>query len=207
MRFIKKISLLALLLLLPALSQAAKYEEGKSYSKINKPIATQTGDKIEILEFFWYGCPHCSSFEPTVKKWKKSLPANVKFIRMPAPLNPRWMVQTKAFYALEMMGEGEKHHEAIFAAMHVKKMKLSSKKSIANFLATQGVDKKIFLSTFDSFAVEMRANRANTLGLEYKINGVPMLTVNGKYTIGAKQAGSYQGMVDVADHLIKLESK
>ena len=207
MRFIKKISLLALLLLLPALSQAAKYEEGKSYSKISKPIATQTGDKIEILEFFWYGCPHCSSFEPTVKKWKKSLPANVKFIRMPAPLNPQWMVHTKTFYALEMMGEGEKHHEAIFAAMHVKKMKLSSKEKIANFLATRGVDKKIFLSTFDSFAVEMRANRANTLGLEYKINGVPMLTVNGKYTVGAKQAGSYQGMVDVADHLIKLESK
>ena len=207
MHFIKRISLIALLFLLPALSQAQNYEEGKSYSKLTKSIATQTGDKVEILEFFWYGCTHCFSFEPTLKKWRKDLPKNVSFKRVPAPLNKSWMVHTKTYYALQIMGEGEKHHEAIFAEMHVKKQKLSKKQAIADFLASRGVDKKTFLSTFDSFAVQMRANQANQLGLQYKVSGVPMLTVNGKYTVSGSQAGSYMGMVKVSDHLIKKESK
>lgn len=207
MHFIKRISLIALLFLLPALSQAQNYEEGKSYSKLAKPIATQTGDKVEILEFFWYGCPHCFSFEPTLKKWRKNLPTNVSFKRVPAPLNKSWMVHTKTYYALQIMGEDEKHHEAIFAEMHVKKKKFSKKDVIADFLASRGVNKKTFLSTFDSFAVQMRANQANQLGLQYKVSGVPMLTVNGKYTVSGTQAGSYTGMVKVSDHLIKKESK
>jgi len=207
MNYLRKISLLALLLLLPVISQAQEYKAGESYTKLAQAVTTQSGDNIEILEFFWYGCPHCYSFEPTLKKWKKNLPANVKFIRMPSPLNPRWMVHTKTYYALEVMGEGEKHHEAIFSAMHTKKLKLHSKAAIADFLATVGVDKKTFLSTFDSFAVEMRAKQAMQLGQQYKVNGVPMLTVNGKYTISGSQAGSYTGMTNVADYLIKLESK
>ncbi|RDH82665.1 MAG: hypothetical protein DIZ80_10320 [endosymbiont of Galathealinum brachiosum] len=207
MHFIKKISLLALLFLLPALTQAQNYEEGKSYSKLAKPVVTQSGDKIEILEFFWYGCPHCFSFEPTLKKWRKDLPANVTFTRVPAPLNKSWMPHTKTYYALQIMGEDEKHHEAIFSEMHVKKQKLRNKEDIADFLATRGVDKKTFLSTFSSFAVEMRANQANQLGIQYRVNGVPMLTVNGKYTVSGSQAGSYIGMVKISDHLINKESK
>lgn len=207
MRFIKKMGLLGLLLLLPALSQAANYTEGKSYTKLAQPVPTQSGDKVEVLEFFWYGCPHCFSFEPTLASWKKNLPGNVNFIRVPAPLNPRWMPQTRTYYTLQVMGEGEKHHEAIFNAMHVKKMKLRDKDSIADFLETQGVDKKVFLSTFNSFAVEMRVKQAMQLGKKYKVNGVPMLAVNGKYTISGSQAGSFKGMVNTANHLIKVESK
>ena len=206
MKLINKISLL-LLLSLSLNIQAAAFSEGKHFSKIASPIATQTGDKVEILEFFWYGCPHCFSFEPTLQKWKQSLPGNVTFIRMPSPLNPRWMVHTKAFYTLQSMGEGEKHHQAIFSAMHVKKQKLFSKSAIADFLEKRGVNKQQFLSTFDSFAVEMRARQALQLGQQYKLSGVPMLTVNGKYTISAEQAGSYQGMINVANYLIKQESK
>jgi len=161
MRFIQKISLLGLLFLLPILSYAQDYVEGKSYNKLSQSIATQTGDKIEVLEFFWYGCPHCFKFEPTLTEWKKTIPSNVQFIRVPAPLNANWMVHTKTYYALETMGEGDKHHTAIFNAMHVKKMKLRDKESIANFLEKRGVDKAKFLSTFGSFAVEMRAKQAS----------------------------------------------
>ncbi len=207
MKLINKISLLLIFSCLNLSANAAPYSEGKHYSKIPAPIATQTGDKIEVLEFFWYGCPHCFSFEPTLKKWKQKLPASVSFVRVPAPLNPRWMPHTKAFYTLQSMGEGENHHEAIFSAMHVKKQKLFTKNAIADFLEQRGVNKQQFLSTFDSFAVEMRARQALQLGQQYKLSGVPMLTINGKYTIGAEQAGSYQGMVNVANHLIKLESK
>lgn len=207
MEFIKKIGLLSILLLLPVLSQASAYSEGKHYSKLDKAITTQTGDKIEILEFFWYGCPHCFSFEPTLDKWKQSLPANVIFTRVPAPLNPSWMVHTKTFYTLQIMGEGEKHHKAIFSAMHVQKKKLQNKDAIVDFLVSQGVNKETFLSTFDSFAVEMRARQAMQLGQKYKVTGVPMLTVNGKYTVSGSQAGSYTGIVNVTNSLITKENK
>jgi len=207
MKLIKNISLLAILLLLPTLSSAKSYDEGTEYKKLDQAVNTQTGDKIEVLEFFWYGCPHCFSFEPTLKKWKKALPANVQFIRVPSPLNPRWMVHTKTYYTLQSMGEDEKHHEAIFQAMHIQKKRLLSKEAVADFLATRGIDKKAFLSNFDSFAVEMRARQALQLGQKYKINGVPLLAINGKYTISAADAGGYEGMVNVADYLIKKETK
>lgn len=207
MNFIKKISLLWLIALLPITAYAATYMEGKDYTKLTTPVATKTGDKIEVLEFFWYGCPHCFSFEPTLKKWKASKPANVTFTRVPAPLNPRWMPQTKTFYALQVMGEGEKYHEAIFSAMHVQKMRINNKDSIASFLATKGVDKKTFLSTFDSFAVEMRARQAMKLGQDYKVNGVPLLVINGKYTVSGSQAGSYENLIKITNYLIKQETK
>lgn len=198
--------LLTVLLLLPGTSSARSYDEGIEYKKLDKPVNTQTGDKIEILEFFWYGCPHCFQFEPTLEKWKKSLPANVELVRLPAPLNPRWMVHTKTYYTLQSMGEGEQHHSALFRAMHVDKKRLFTKDAIANFLADRGVDKAKFLANFDSFAVEMRARQALQLGQEYKISGVPALAVNGKYLISAAEAGGYQGMVDIADYLIQKES-
>lgn len=206
MASIKKISLFCLLLVISYTTQAASFTNGKHFSQLASPIATQTGDKIEVLEFFWYGCPHCFSFEPTLKKWKQTLPDNVKFIRMPSPLNPRWMAHTKTYYTLQSMGLIEDHHEAIFAAMHIQKKRIFNRDSIADFLASRGVDKASFLANFDSFAVEMRARQALQLGQQYKLSGVPMLTINGKYTISAEQAGSYQGMVDVADFLIKKEN-
>ncbi len=207
MHFTKKIGLFCLLLLLPAISQAKDFVEGKSYTKLATPVATQSGDKIEVLEFFWYGCPHCFSFEPTLKKWKKTLPANVQFTRVPAPLNPRWMVHTKTYYALQIMGEGEKYHEAIFSAMHIKKQKLYDKAAIVDFLVSQGVKRETFVATYDSFAVEMRARQAMQLGQQYKMNGVPTLAINGKYTISGSQAGNFDAMVKIANYLISKESK
>jgi thiol:disulfide interchange protein DsbA len=205
MYFLQRLSLLAILFLLPGLSSAQSYEQGKDYQLLAEPVNTQSGDKIEVLEFFWYGCPHCFSFEPTLKKWKKTLPDNVQFVRMPSPLNPRWMVHTRAYYTLQSMGEGEKHHTALFRAMHIDKKRLFSKQAVADFLAERGVDKAAFLSNYDSFAVEMRARQALQLGQEYKVSGVPMLAVNGKYTIAAGDAGGYQAMVNIADFLINKE--
>ncbi len=206
MKLLKQLSVLGLFLLVSN-CVSAEYTEGKHYTKLANTVPTQTGDKIEVLEFFWYGCPHCFKFEPTIQQWKTSLPENVSFIRMPSPLNPNWMVHTRTYYALESMGELEKHHQAIFNAMHVKRQRLFTQQALADFLASRGVDKETFLSTYDSFAVEMRARQALQLGQQYQLNGVPMLTVNGKYTIAAEQAGSYQGMVNIADYLIKLESR
>lgn len=195
---------LALFISMPLM--AKQYVEGVSYTKLNTPVATKSGDKIEVVEFFWYGCPHCFRFEPTIKKWKKTLPKNVHFVRVPSPINPSWMPHTKTYYALEMMGEGEKYHDALFNAIHVKREKLYDQAALTKFLVKQGVDEKAFNNTIKSFAVEMRARQAMQMSKGFNLNGVPMLAVNGKYTVSASQAGGYQGMVDTADHLINKEA-
>ena len=202
-----KLPLLVLLLMSSSMVVAKDYDEGIDYNKLAKQQTTDSGNKIEVLEFFWYGCPHCYQFEPTLSKWLKNKPANVSFIRIPAPLNPNWMVHTKAYYALELMGKGEDFHEDMFKAMHEKKMRLNTPVAIADFLATKGVDKKAFKDSFDSFAVEMRARKAMQLSRDYKLNGVPLLAVNGKYTVSASQAGGYKQMIDITSHLIKKETK
>lgn len=207
MNIIKRISLLWILLLSVTACQAEQFTEGKHYTRLAKPVPTQTGEQIEVLEFFWYGCPHCFHFEPTIKRWADSLPGNVKFIRVPAPLNPRWMPHSKSFYALESMGILDKHHDAIFNAIHVEKKRLFDRDSLVSFLSSRGVEKNTFLSTFDSFSVDIKARNAAQLGTQYNLNGVPTLTVNGKYVIQAGQAGSYQNMVDIASFLIARESK
>lgn len=209
MLFSKIIKLPLLILILASASSvvAKDYDEGIDYNKLSKQQTTDSGNKIEVLEFFWYGCPHCYQFEPTLSKWLKNKPDNVSFIRIPAPLNPNWMVHTKAYYTLELMGQGEKFHEDIFKAMHEKKMRLNTPQAIADFLATRGVDKKAFEDSFDSFAVEMRARKAMQLSRDYKLNGVPLLAVNGKYTVSASQAGGYKQMIDITNHLIKQETK
>lgn len=185
--------------------QAANFAEGKNYTRLAKDVATESGKKVEVLEFFWYGCPHCYKFEPTIAKWKKNKPANVHFVRVPAPLNPSWMPHTKAYYALEVMGKGEQYHEALFNALHVERKKLYNMDAITKFLVSKGVDEKAFTSSVSSFAVEMRARKAMQLSRDYKLNGVPMMAVNGKYTISAQQAGGYQQLIDITNHLVNKE--
>ena len=188
-----------------ATAQAQNYKEGEKYTRLAKDLVTESGDKIEVLEFFWYGCPHCYQFEPTIAKWKKNKPANVHFVRIPAPLNPSWMPHTKAYYALEIMGKGEQYHEALFKAIHVERKKIFDMASITQFLVSQGVDEKAFTSNVNLFAVEMRARKAMQLSRDYKLSGVPMIGVYGKYTISAQQAGGYQQLIDITNHLISKE--
>jgi len=195
------------LMLLPVLAVAKDYKAGTHYTELAKPIPTQSGDKIEVLEFFWYGCPHCFHFEPIISKWKKTAPDYVYFVRVPAPLNPKWMVHTKTYYALELMGKLDKYHQAIFDALHVERKKLYTLDAIADYLASKGLDKKAFIDAYNSFAVEMRARQAMQLGRDYGLNGVPMLTVNGKYVISASQAGSYEEMINITNYLIAREAK
>lgn len=207
MRSLWRSLIFSLFLLVPLACQAATFTEGKDYTKLATPVPTATGNKVEVLEFFWYGCPHCYHFDPLITDWLKTLPDNAKFLRVPAPLNPRWMVHSKAYYALQSMGLGEKYHKAIFDAIHKDRKRLFTLDSLADFLASQGVDRKQFLETANSFAVEMQAKKAAQLGQEYHVTGVPMLAVNGKYTISVEQGGGFEGMLKIADYLIKLESK
>ena len=185
---------------------AEDYKEGTHYQALT-PQATDSGDKIEVLEFFWYGCPHCYSFEPYVQSWKKSMPANVVFKRVPAMFRPEWEIQARAYYALSNMNVIEDVHGKIFKAINKDKKRLNTLDQIADFVAKNGVDKQRFKNEYNSFVVDGMVRKAKKKQKAYKIQGVPAIAVNGKYTTGGSMAGSYDNLIKVMDYLIQKESK
>jgi thiol:disulfide interchange protein DsbA len=204
---------LGLMALLPCMVSsnvfAAEYDEGIEYKRIKPAVPTSTGDNIEVVEVFWYGCPHCNRFEPKLVKWVKDLPKNVTFIRVPAVFinRPVWEVHARAYYTAEVLGVLDKTHQALFDALHKEKRRLFTPEALAEFYAQYGVDKKVFLDTYNSFTVDMKVNRARTLCEEYKVDGVPTLVINGKYLTHGSIAGGDKGMLNVADYLLAKEIK
>jgi protein dithiol oxidoreductase (disulfide-forming) len=160
-----------------------------------------------VLEFFWYGCPHCYSFEPYLKAWKKTKPANVEFVRVPAVFRPDWEVQARAYYALSNMGVIEDLHGKIFTAIHKDKKKLNKKAPLTDFLVENGVDRKRFEQEYKSFAVDGMVRKAKKKQTAYKIQGVPSVAVNGKYLTSGSMSGSYDNLIKIVDYLVAKESK
>jgi len=202
----KKILVLLFLLVNSTVLQAADYTEGVEYKAL-APQPTDTGDKIEVLEFFWYGCPHCYTFEPYIKAWKKTKPANVEFVRVPAIFRPDWEVQARTYYALSNMGVIEDLHEKIFAAIHKDKKKLDKKAALTDFVVKNGVDRKKFEEEYNSFSVDTMVRKAKKKQTAYKIQGVPSIVVNGKYLSSGSMSGSYDNLVKILDFLVAKESK
>lgn len=200
----KKLMVLVFLLVNSALLQAADYKAGVHY-KILPTQQTSSGDKIEVLEFFWYGCPHCYSFEPYISAWKKTKPTNVEVVRVPAIFRPEWEVQARAYYALSIMGVIEDIHLKIFSAMHKDKKRLDTKARMVDFVERKGVDRKKFLEEYDSFAVDGMVRKAKKKGKAYQLQGVPSVAVNGKYLISGSMAGSYGNMIKIAEYLVTKE--
>lgn len=202
----KKLLVFLLLLINSAILQAAGYTEGVEYKKL-APQSTDTGDKIEVLEFFWYGCPHCFTFEPYITAWKKTKPANVEFVRVPAIFRPDWEVQARAYYALSNMGLIEDMHLKIFTAIHKDKKQLNKKEMLTAFLVKNGVDRQKFEEEYNSFSVDSMVRKAKKKQTAYTIQGVPSIAVNGKYLTSGSMAGSYDNLVKILDYLVKKETK
>ena len=202
----KKLLVLLFLLVNSAVLQAADYTEGVEYKALT-PQSTDTGDKIEVLEFFWYGCPHCYTFEPYIKAWKKTKPANVEFVRVPAIFRPDWEIQARTYYALSNMGVIEDLHEKIFTAIHKDKKKLDKKATLTDFVVKNGVDRKKFEEEYNSFSVDTMVRKAKKKQTAYKIQGVPSIVVNGKYLSSGSMSGSYDNLVKILDFLVAKESK
>ncbi|MCQ4234734.1 thiol:disulfide interchange protein DsbA/DsbL [Pseudomonas stutzeri] len=188
---------------LPAV--AADYQAGKEYEVLSSPVPVAEPGKIEVVELFWYGCPHCYQFEPVINPWVEKLPADVAFRRIPAMFGGIWNTHGQLFLALESMGVEKQVHDAVFAAYHQERKKLATPEEMAEFLAGQGVDKNAFLKAYNSFGVKSRVEQAKKLGMAYQISGVPVLIVNGKYRFDLGSAGGPQGALDVADFLIEKE--
>ncbi len=179
----------------------------KDYEMINPPQPTTSEDKVEVVELFWYGCPHCFTLEPYVERWLKRKPANVKFVRMPAMFRPSWEIHGRAYYAAEVLGVVDKVHKPMFEAIHEQKRGMSNEASIMALFKEHGVSEKDFKRVFRSFAVETRLRRAKDMGQRYGVRGVPALIVNGKYRTGATQSGGNAKVFKVVNELVKMESK
>ncbi|MBT3012177.1 MAG: thiol:disulfide interchange protein DsbA/DsbL [Candidatus Thiodiazotropha sp. (ex Lucina aurantia)] len=198
-----------ILILLPLLIFHTAYADwGEGYDPIDPPIATTAPDgKIEVIEFFWYGCPHCYQMEPQLEAWLESKPENVSFIRVPAPLNNKWTVHAQFFYAAEILGLTEKLHIPLFEALHDKKRRLYDKDSLIGFAVEQGVDKQKFIDALNSFGVYVKVQNAKKLGQRYQLDGVPAIGINGKYKTSGSLAGSYSKMFEIVSQLVAEESK
>lgn len=202
----KKLLVFLFLLVNSAYIYAADYNAGTHYKLVQPQQATSTGDNIEVLEFFSYNCPHCFHFEPYIKSWKKTRAANVKFVRVPAIFRPEWEVQARAYYALSNMGVIEDIHNKIFEAIHKHKTRLTTMVSIADFVAENGVNREQFIKEYNSFSVDGMIRKVKKKQQAYKIEGVPSVAVNGKYLTSGSMSGSYDNLINIINHLVKIES-
>jgi len=192
---------LFVLLLLPFSGQA-QFLEGVEYTRV-APQPVETGSKVEVREFFGYGCPHCYTLEPSLDKWLKTLPKNTQFVRTPAVFNEAWAVHARAYYAFEALGITATMHYALFHALHAEKRPLNSADSLAAFVAEKGGDRAAFLDAYNSFGMQANLNRALQVARAYNLDSVPTLIVDGKYMTNANIAGGYDKVTKVLDFLVK----
>lgn len=190
-------------LVFATLTCAQDIREGREYTVLNPPQQVENKGKIEVLEFFWYGCPHCYDFEPLLQKWLKALPKDVVFRRVPALFpGDKWLTDTKTYYTLEAMGLLEKMHQEVFDAIHIDRVRMNDENTLFAWMEKKGVDRKKFEDTFRSFAVQSKAQRSMQLSGAYGLDGVPALIVQGKYKPVPGASGSYGDVLVTVDKLI-----
>ena len=184
-----------------------KVEEGFDYRvlPITQPIDAK--GKVEVIEFFWYGCPHCYEFEPELKGWIKRQNKDVVLKKVPIAFREELMPHSQLFYALETLGKGDALNDKVMFAMHRENKRLLNENEIVDWVAAQGVDRNVFLAAYRSFAVLSKARAANQLGNAYRIDGVPTVAVQGKYITSPSIAGSRAKAVNVMDFLVNKVRK
>jgi len=175
------------------------------YDLIKTPQPTNDSEKIEVVELFWYNCPHCFQFEQFLSPWLEKQPSDVEVIFMPAIFNESWGILAKAYYTAEVLGILGKTHHALFEAIHVKKRKIKTEQDIQTFFAEYGIKPEEFNRVYNGFSVDTKTRRANLMTRKYGITGVPALIINGKYRISGSNVTSYGEMVEVVNHLIQKE--
>ena len=181
---------------------AQDLEEGKQYVRVKNPVPVETGKKIEVIEFFSYGCPHCADFETVLQPWVKALPADVQFRRVPVLFQERWIALAKVYYTLDALGEEARLTPEVFAAIHGKGVNMSSDKLFFDWAASKGLDRKKVEDMYGSFAIAGKINRAKAQGQQYGVQSVPMVFVDGKYMTETGLVGTHAAMPNVINALI-----
>jgi|APFre7841882630_1041343.scaffolds.fasta_scaffold14337_3 thiol:disulfide interchange protein DsbA len=190
----------------PVRAQSGPPVEGKDYLRLNSPLPAPSGGKIDVIEFFWYGCPHCNAFEPMLDAWVRKLPADVSFRRVPVAFRDEpYVAHQRIYFALEEMKLTDTMHRKVFAAIHVDHQRLDKPTDIAAFMTKNGVDGAKFLEYYNGFSVQTKARQAAQLAQAYKLDGVPAMGIQGKYLTSASMAGSHERALAVTDYLIQKE--
>ena len=172
--------------------------QGAPYIELNPPQPVESAaGRIEVLEFFWYGCIHCYNLEPKIESWLKTVPKDVEFRRVPAVFNERWAHDASIFYAFEALGLLDKLHRPFFDAIHRDRLRSDRAGDLKDWLEKNGVDPKKFETTARSFGVQSRTKRATRMSTEYRIDGTPAMAVHGRYTVP-----SSDGMLEVVNQLV-----
>jgi len=198
----------ALIVLFAAGLAQAQPAAGVEYRELAAAQPADNPGKIEVLEFFWYGCPHCYTFEPVLAPWVKKLPKDTHFRRLPAMFNEEYARGARAYYALEAIGEAERVHKALFDAVHTgSRLRVADEAALTEWLGKQGVDTKKFAAAYRSFSVEGKLKRAAQLTQAYKIDGVPSMAVNGRYVVNTDNIKSFEQLLSVTDYLIEQSRK
>jgi len=189
---------------LPHLAWAQKKpEDGTDYRLLEKRVAVEApAGKIEVVEFFWYSCPHCNAFEPRLEAWSKKLPADVVLRRVPVAFRDDFVPQQRLFYALEAMGKLPELHAKVFHAIHTEKQRIDQEATILAWVAKNGVDQAKFQESYNSFSVSTKARRAAQLQDAYKVEGVPALGIAGRYYTDGTMAGNMDRALQVTDFLV-----
>ena len=198
----KKFKYLIFTILISLFNQALAND---GYVEITPAQPTHSGDKIEVLEVFWYGCPHCYDFEPFINEWLEKKPEDVVFRRMPGIFRKDWIPHAKAYFTAEKLNILNKIHSALFTAIHKEKKQIYDDSSIKKFFIKHNVNKKEFKKAYESDEVDTKVKQAYVMGQRYKITGVPAIIVNGKYMVSGSTAGSFENVTKIIDMLIEKE--
>lgn len=190
---------------LPSLAQAQArvFQSGTDYLTLDKPAATEApAGMVEVVEFFWYNCPHCNAFEPMFDAWAKKAPKDVLVRRAPIAFRPDFEPQQRLYYVLEAMGKVEELHKKVFNAIHVEKQTLATADQITAWVEKQGIPKAKFVEMYNSFSVSTKVRKATQLQDAYALDGVPALGINGRYFTSGTQAKTLERALQVTDYLI-----
>ncbi|MGH8801021.1 MAG: thiol:disulfide interchange protein DsbA/DsbL [Casimicrobiaceae bacterium] len=176
--------------------------EGKNYARLANPQPVETGKKIEVIEFFSYGCQHCADLEPYLDKWLAKLPSDVAFRRVPVLFHEAWARLARVYYTLDAMGDARKLSPAVFKAIHVDGIDLSDDTKFFGWAGKQGLDPKQVAAVYRSFAVDSKVKRAMQLGRDYAIESVPTVIVDGKFITSSDRVGGHAELPGAIDQLI-----
>jgi thiol:disulfide interchange protein DsbA len=184
--------------------EAQQLRPGVDFVVLKPELPVDTQGKIEVIEFFWYGCPHCYSLEPLLEDWLKKLPNDAAFRRVPAVFNERWAKDAAIFYALEATGNLERLHRPLFDAIHKDGLRTDQGAALGQWLTKNGIDTRKFDEAGRSFGVQSKVRRAAQMSTAYRIDGTPAMAVHGRYTVGAEQSKTQPVMLSTVDYLIHL---
>ena len=181
-----------------------KFVAGQHYQVIKRPVRTSDPNKVEVVEVFWYGCPHCNSFRPVFNQWKQKQDDSVNIVRSPAMWNKSMVVHARIFYTAKALGLGKVMHKEIFDAMHIKRKRLLKEGEIYALFQKHNVSKEKFNKVFSSFGVNSQVQQAESRARSYGITGTPEVIINGKYRTSSRIAGN-ANIFEVIDFLVEKE--